>query len=76
MLTVSCRIHCLAASFAVKMPLTIALVMLARYALVILSIIYLLFTDIMLSVVMMCWMTTGYAQWIVRVMMMLRLVDW
>ena len=57
------------------MPFTIALVILTRYALVILSIIYLLFTDIMLSV-MMCWMTTGYAQWIVGVMMMLRLVDW
>ena len=74
-MTVSCRIHCLAASLAVKMPVTIALVILTRYVLVILSIIYLLFTDIMLSV-MMCWMTTGYAQWIVGVMMMLRLADW
>ena len=56
------------------MPVTIALVILARYVLVILSMICLLFTDIMLSV-MMFWMTTGYAQWIVGVMMMLRLVD-
>ena len=56
------------------MPVTIALVILTRYVLVMLSMIYLLFTDIMLSV-MMFWMTTGYAQWIVGVMMMLRLVD-